>query len=100
MLFDPRWRDDGDDEFVRRRNDLAMRINGLSRNIQAARRADPELNIQAAFYELNCAMVLLEGWRLDAAAECLRDAEQGFHAERRRLRVWRSPAVQARQRAF
>jgi hypothetical protein len=84
MLFDPRWRDGGDDddEFVRRRNALAMRINELNFAIQAKRRADPELNMQAALYELNCAIVFLEGWRLDAAAECLHDAEQAFLAAR------------------
>jgi hypothetical protein len=100
MLFNPRWRGDGDDGFVRRRNALAVRINGLNFAMRAARSADPELNMRAAIYELNCAVVFLEGWRLDAAEESLRDAEQAFAAEQRRLQEWRSPAVQARQQAY
>jgi len=100
MLFDPRWDDGGDDGFVRRRNALAMRINELNFAIHAARRADPEHNPAPAYYELNCAIVFLEGWRLDAVAECLHDAEQAFHTERRRLQEWRAPAVQARLQGY
>jgi hypothetical protein len=83
MLFDPRW-DDGteDDKFVGRYNALAERCNALNYATRDAHRTDLGVDLQQALYELNCAIVFLRGWRLDAAEECLRDAEWAFLAAR------------------